>query len=270
MVAAVLEEAPDVLGCYCREGLPHGLQQGPTRPSLCIPQHSLDLGESLLYGVVVRRVGRQIHKFAAPIFDELPYPIRLVGGQVVHYHNPAFLQLRSQGVLQVGFKHLGSGAPLNRQTWPHPLGAHARQQSRVLAAVARHLQAYALTLSRVAVDGCERDMSATFVHEHQSPLVEHSGDGYLPSSSQPFVSLAGTHCPFFLVNPIRLRARQRLDLLTLNPASVPRYSHLWWSLAKGRSLRSASTSLLARSSTFGRLPGALPGESELPWRNFLT
>src|SRR5919199_3214084 len=108
-------------------------------------------------------------------------------------------------------------------------------------------------------------MSATFVHEHQMPWVEHSGDGHLPSaSSQPFVSLTSTHCPFFLVNPIRMRVRQTVDLLTLNPTTASRYSHLWWSLAKGRSLRSASSSLSARSSTFGRLPGALHGESALP------
>src|ERR671938_993255 len=94
-------------------------------------------------------------------------------------------------------------------------------------------------------------MSATFVHEHQTPWVEHSSDGYLPSGSQPFVSLTSTHCPFFLVNPIRLRVRQTVDLLTLNPASASRYSHLWWSLAKGRSLRSASSSLLARRLPLG-------------------
>src|SRR5918998_1584838 len=44
-------------------------------------------------------------------------------------------------------------------------------------------------------------MSATFVHEHQTPWVEHSGEGYLPSGSQPLVSLAGTHCPFFSDEP---------------------------------------------------------------------
>src|SRR5215208_240618 len=269
MVATVLEEAPRVPGSDRRERSADRLQQGLAGAGFGLAQQPLDLGEGLLDGVVVRRVGWQIHKFAAPIFDEFPHPIRLVGGQVVHHRNLAFLQLRSEEVLQVGLKHVGSGASLNRQAWPHSLGAHARQQSRVLATVARHLQAYALTLRRVAVDGCQRDMCAAFVHEHQTPWIEHAGDGYLPSGSQPFVSLTSTHCPFFLVNPIRLRVRQRVDLLTLKPVSDSRYSRLWWSLAKGLFLRSASSILLARSSTFGRLPGALRGESDLPWRNFL-
>ncbi len=59
-----------------------------------------------------------------------------MGSQVVHHYNLAFLQLRSEEVLQVGLKHFGSGAPLNRQAWPHPLGAHARHRdarARVVA-----------------------------------------------------------------------------------------------------------------------------------------
>jgi hypothetical protein len=64
--------------------------------------------------------------------------------------------------------------------------------------------------------------------------------------------------------------RHTVDRLTSKEATVRRYSHLFWRVMKGRSLRSTSSSLLERSSSFGFEPGLFLGASEHPSSASLT
>jgi hypothetical protein len=70
--------------------------------------------------------------------------------------------------------------------------------------------------------------------------------------------LTGTQASFFAAKAIFLRALERVESLTVTPATFSRYSCLFVSLANGRSSISASRSLLAFSSSLGFLPGLYP------------
>ena len=84
----MLEEPAGVFVGNRRDRYPDGLQQGFATTHLDLAYQVLYLAEGLLYGVEVRRrVGRQLQKLATPPFDELPYALSFVGGQVVHHHH---------------------------------------------------------------------------------------------------------------------------------------------------------------------------------------
>ncbi len=68
------EEAACVLLTDRRERTMRVLEEGVERPGLRLLQRVLYLREGLLYGVVVRRVGRQEYDTGASGFDQLPYP----------------------------------------------------------------------------------------------------------------------------------------------------------------------------------------------------
>jgi hypothetical protein len=61
----MLEETEGVSGGDRRDRLPQRVDQGLTRAGRGSPQEGLDLGEGLLDGVVIRRVGRQVEDLAA-------------------------------------------------------------------------------------------------------------------------------------------------------------------------------------------------------------
>src|SRR5215210_5914124 len=65
----------------------------PPVPLACAPPPSPEIGlhlaEGLLYGVEVRRVGRQEPQLAPPPLDRLAHPLGFVGAQVVHHHDPS-------------------------------------------------------------------------------------------------------------------------------------------------------------------------------------
>src|SRR5215207_2369839 len=65
-------------------------------------------------------------------------------------------------------------------------------------------------------------------------------------------------------------ARHTVERLTSTDATARRYSHLCRRVRKGRSSRSASSSLLARSSSLGLELGSFLGASERPSSAVLT
>src|SRR5215213_9418513 len=78
-VATVLEEATDVLVGNRRDRSAHRMEQGLSATRLGFAHQALDLAESLLDGVEVRRVGRQENKLTALPFDELSNTLSFVG-----------------------------------------------------------------------------------------------------------------------------------------------------------------------------------------------
>src|SRR5688500_4870689 len=118
--------------------------------------------------------------------------------------------------------------------------------------------------------GCQRGVRRTLIHKHKALGLDRGDHHFSKSRSQEFVALTRTQRPFFRPKPICLNALERVDSLTLTPATRSKYSCLSESLANGRSSTSASRSLLAFSSSLGLLPGAFPGESERPSRTALA
>lgn len=70
----MLEETSGITDDDRIERLAYHLHQGLAGTSLRLRRDALDLGETLLYEVKVRRVGRQVERFAEPAvsIDSLP------------------------------------------------------------------------------------------------------------------------------------------------------------------------------------------------------
>ena len=58
-----------------------------------------------LYRIEVRRVGRQVEDLCARSLDQLPYPLALVGGEVVHHHHVPFVEGGHEHLPQIAFEH---------------------------------------------------------------------------------------------------------------------------------------------------------------------
>src|SRR5215216_5820086 len=65
------------------ERLLHRYKQGFVGARTYLSQDVLYLGERLLYGVEVRRIGGHVHQIGSSSFDELPYPLGSVRHQAL-------------------------------------------------------------------------------------------------------------------------------------------------------------------------------------------
>src|SRR5829696_3471205 len=137
--------------------------------------------------------------------------------EVIHHYDLSCTQAWHQHLLHVGLKYPGSGRPFYGQRWPYPTAGHARKQSSVLPAVARHRQIQALTSWSIAVDWRQGGVRAALVHKHQplgDDLLSHH---HLPGRPLELVTLCGNSPPFFLVEPILAMARHMVERLTASP-----------------------------------------------------
>src|SRR5919202_1947404 len=93
------------------------------RPSL--RQARLYLRDRFLYGIEVRRVGRQQPHPATSRFDQLAHPPAPVRPQPVHHHHLPHTKRGRQEMLHVGLEGLLIGGSLDRHRRPHPRKGHA-------------------------------------------------------------------------------------------------------------------------------------------------
>jgi hypothetical protein len=91
-----------------------------------------------------------------------------------------------------GLEHPRGGCPLHRDAWPHPLGAHACQQRRVVAAVARRLPVGPLTPRRPRPQWGKPGVRAALVHEDEPAQVEGCYSLAL-GAARSLVPLGGCH-----------------------------------------------------------------------------
>src|SRR3712207_6477594 len=192
----------------------------------------LYLRESFLYRVEIRRVGRQVDEKAAPLLDELPYPLGPVSPEVVHNHDLTRAQRRGQQTLHVGLKYPGRGRPFHGQRWSHPSSVKACKQRRVLAAVSRNLEEGSLTYGGVSVKGSQGGVSAHRVDEYQAPGID-APNLHAPEHSQELVSFCRPCGSFFRLLRRHPTARQTVASLTLTPDRANRNSALWEWVAHG-------------------------------------
>src|SRR5215210_6151087 len=133
----MLDEASSILDRDRRDRRPQRLDQRLAGARLRLAQKALYLRERLLDGVVVRRVGWQEEQLAAPRLDQLAHLLALVRREVVRNYDLPGAKRGRQNQLDVSLEDLLRGASDHRQARPYPLARHARQERRVLAAVAR-------------------------------------------------------------------------------------------------------------------------------------
>src|SRR5215216_4514429 len=116
----MLEEPLGVLCSHRIQRPPHRLYQGLAGSCSCPPQQTLDLRKRLLYGVEVRRVGRQVDQVAASRFDQLPDLLALMDREVVHHDHLADPQARSEYPIDVGLEENLRGRAFHRKHCPMP------------------------------------------------------------------------------------------------------------------------------------------------------
>src|SRR5215217_3256314 len=112
-VATVFKEA---LGIRCTdraECLTDDLHQHLSATSACVSEIALELGEGLLYGIEVGRIGWQVDKLTSLTFYEFPDPFSLVGTQVVYHHNLSPPWRGQQNLLKISLENRPIGRALN-------------------------------------------------------------------------------------------------------------------------------------------------------------
>src|SRR5215210_2163383 len=168
----MLDEASSILDRDRRDRRPQRLDQRLAGARLRLAQKALYLRERLLDGVVVRRVGWQEEQLAAPRLDQLAHLLALVRREVVRNYDLPGAKRGRQNPLDVSLKDLLRGASDHRQARPYPLARHARQERRVLAAVARHRPTRPLPAPRPGSEGRQRGVRTHFVYEDQALGVD--------------------------------------------------------------------------------------------------
>src|SRR5215213_4443335 len=198
-VATMFEEALRIRNADRMQSFTDKLHECLLAASTRFSQIALELAEGLLYGIEVRRIGRQVDELASPPFDQFFNPLPLVGAQVVHHHYLTPLKRGAQNILQVGLENRPVGRTLHhqRRSHTHPL-ADGREQRYVLAPVAGNFLVRPLTFSCPSVKGCQRCVRRTLI-----PLTR-------------------TQRPFFRPKPICRTVRERVDSLTVTPATFCR------------------------------------------------
>src|SRR3954462_14379106 len=74
----------------------------PVFRSACLSEQRLEFGESLLDGIEVGAVGRQINQIGSHALDRLPDPGHLVAGQVIHDDGIACVESRGEDLFDIG------------------------------------------------------------------------------------------------------------------------------------------------------------------------
>ncbi len=158
---------------------------------LSLSQQTLDLRNLLLNGVRVRCVGRQENQLAASGFDQLPDLLALVRREVVHDYHLTNAQAWSEYPLDIRLEEDLRDRSFHRQALLHASCAHARDESSVLAAVARHFQMHTLSARRVTtIEASQQGVGAHLVYENQLASIELSSYQNPPGSPQERVALA--------------------------------------------------------------------------------
>src|SRR5919199_410071 len=158
------------------------------RPSLL--QERLYLRERFLYGIEVRRVGRQQPHPATSRFDQLAHPPAPVRPQPVHHHHLPHTKRGRQEMLHVGLEGLLIGGSLDRHRRPHPRKGHAGHERGVLAAVPWHLAVGPLAFGSTRPRAGHGGVRAALVHPHEQLGGDPPGL-FAPSRPLLFVALFG-------------------------------------------------------------------------------
>jgi len=100
-VPTVVEETTGVFSCDHGNPLANGLNQSFLSSSFGLAHKCFDLAESLLYGIELRRIGRQIEQLTTSVLDELPNSLSFVSCEVVHHHYLSETQRGRQDLLYI-------------------------------------------------------------------------------------------------------------------------------------------------------------------------
>jgi hypothetical protein len=147
-----------------------------------------ELCPTLLDGIEIGRVGREITESGAGVLDQLPDAVHLVGSQIVEHYQMTRVQLRAKNVLQIGQKDIPVGGGFHRHGGD-PTGNADRAQHRPCSPATdgnSFPHSFASLSSTVAVRHFRRD--AAFVDEDEPLRIQ------LPRLLAPELALRPDSC----------------------------------------------------------------------------
>jgi hypothetical protein len=109
----VVEESTRVLSCDHGDPPANGLKQSFPSSSFGLAHKSFDLAESFLFGIELRRIGRQIKQLSTSLLDELPNSLSFVSCEVVHHHYLSGTQRGRQDLLYICLEDLAVSRALH-------------------------------------------------------------------------------------------------------------------------------------------------------------
>ena len=139
---------------------------------LGLPHPVLDLGECLLDGIEIRRVGRQIPEPGVGGADHLAYRSGLVGAEVVHDNNVAGFEDRYELLLDIGAKALAIDRPVEHARRRQPVAAQRAEEGQRAPVTVRGEAAQALALLPPTAQRRHVGLDPRLIDEHQPPWIE--------------------------------------------------------------------------------------------------
>ena len=135
-------------------------------PLTDLPEHGLELGESLLDGVEVGAVGREEAQGCASRFDQLAHRSTLVARQIVHDDDIAGPQFGDEHLTDIGFEPVAVDRPVEHHRCNHAGHAQCRDQRGRLAVTVREAHPQALAPGAAAMAAGHIGRGPGFVDEH--------------------------------------------------------------------------------------------------------
>jgi len=144
----------------------------------------LDLGEGLLDGVEVGRVGRQEPEPGAGCLDEVADSGGFVGAEIVHDDNVTGLEHGHQLLLDIGPEALSVDRPVEDTRRHQPVAAQRAEEGQRAPVAVWGEAAQALASRSPAAQRCHVGLDPRLVDEHQPPWIE-TGLERAPALSAP-------------------------------------------------------------------------------------
>jgi len=174
----VAEVVGGVLGSERGERFVKSLLKRGDGTSFKRPQFLFDLCPALFNGIEIGRIGRQVAESSAGLFNELAYAVYLVGAQIIHDHQLAGFQLRTEDVSEISQEDIAISGRLNGHSG-HPSGnADGPQQCQCPPATGRNSLLDARAMQRAAVATGHFRRNTAFVDEDDLRRIDVPG--FLP------------------------------------------------------------------------------------------
>lgn len=151
------------------------------------PTQSLfELGPSLLDGVEIGRVGRQVNDVGATAFDGLSYAFYLVCSQIIENDQVARFEARYQHLLNESEEDIAVGGRFDAHTGQDAVGSKGCQNRQGAPVTCGDGLPDPLSTQAPAVKARHLRGDAAFVQEHQALWIGR-GDQFPPRGPQPKV-----------------------------------------------------------------------------------
>ena len=148
------------------------------RTSFERPQFLFHLCPALFNGIEIGRIRREVAERGAGLFNEFAYTVHFVGTEIIHDHQLAGFQLRTEDVSEISQEDIAIGGRLNRHSGYPSGNTDGSQQCQGPPATGRNSLLDARAMQRTAVATGHFRRNTAFVDEDDLRRVDVPG--FLP------------------------------------------------------------------------------------------